>query len=293
MSGGRKELFKGLAFISPWIAGFLIFTAIPVGMSIYYSFCDVSLIYPKPVYVGFQNFAMLAHDPIFWITLRNTFYFALLTLPTGLILALGLALLLNSNVRGQQIYRAIIFLPSLVPTVAAAVLWLWLYSRKLGLINTVLARLGITGPGWLTDVHWAMPALAIVSLWACGNTVIIYLAGLQDVPRELYEAAHIDGAGPWRRLWNVTLPTLSPVIFFNLVLGIIGIFQIFGAPFIMTGGEPEHATDFYTMYLYRQAFTYLNLGMASAMAWIQLIIILVLTGLAFATSSRWVHYQGK
>jgi multiple sugar transport system permease protein len=289
----RLNLLKGLAFISPWLGGFLAFTALPVAMSAWYSLCDVSLIHQPPVYVGAQNYVALAHDPVFWKTLENSFYYAALSLPAGLILALALALLLNANVPGQAIYRTILFLPSLVPTVAAAVLWVWLYERRLGLINYLLSKLGLSGPGWLTDVHWAMPALVIVSLWSCGNTVIIYLAGLQDVPRELYEAAHLDGAGPWRRLWNVTLPMLSPVIFFNLIMAIIGIFQIFGTPFVMTGGEPERSTYFYTMYLYDQAFTFLRLGVASAMAWIQLLIILALTALAFWSSKRWVYYQSK
>jgi multiple sugar transport system permease protein len=230
---------------------------------------------------------------VFWKALVNTFYYAMMALPAGMLVSLGLALLLNADIRGQAIYRTIIFLPSLVPTVASAMLWLWLFNAKLGLINNLLGKVGIDGPGWLTSPEWAMPALALMSLWGVGHTVVIYLAGLQDVPRELYEAAEIDGASAWRRLWHVTLPMISPVIFFNLVMAIIGTLQVFTIPYIMTGGGPTRATYFFTMYLYDNAFNYLKMGYASAMAWVQLLIILCLTGLAFWSSRKWVHYQGK
>lgn len=215
--------------------------------------------------------------------------------PAGLLVSFGIALLLNAKVRGQGIYRTIIFLPSLVPAVASAVLWGWIFNSKLGLINTLLLKLHITNdpPGWLTDPTWAMPSIAFMSLWGVGNTVVIYLAGLQDVPRDLYEAAEIDGAGPLRRLWNVTIPMVSPVIFFNLIMAIIGSLQVFTIPQIMTEGKPDGATMFYTMYLYDSAFTYLRMGYASAMAWIQLLIVLALTGLAFWSSRKWVYYSTK
>jgi multiple sugar transport system permease protein len=213
----------------------------------------------------------------------------------GLIVALALALLLNLKIRGQTIYRTIIFLPSLVPVVASAMVWLWLFNQRLGLLNYGLGLIGIEGPGWLSDAKWAMPSLAFMSLWGVGNTVIIYLAGLQDVPQELYEAAEIDGANRWQRLWHVTIPMISPVIFFNLIMAIIGTWQVFTVPFIMTGGSggSDYSTLFYTMYLYSNAFSYLRMGYASAMAWIQLLIILAFTALAFWTSSKWVHYQGN
>jgi multiple sugar transport system permease protein len=230
---------------------------------------------------------------VFYQSLWNTFYYAAMALPAGLLVSLGLALMLNVKIPGQSVYRTVIFLPSLVPTVAASMLWLWLFNSRIGLINTALASIGITGPGWLRDVRWAMPALAIMSLWGVGHTVVIYLAGLQDVPRELYEAAEIDGAGIWGRLFNVTIPMLSPVIFFNLIMAIIGTLQVFTIPYIMTQGGPARSTYFYTMYLYDNAFTFLRMGYASAMAWMQLVIILALTGVAFWTSKRWVHYQGK
>ncbi len=288
----RTQLFKGLGFLSPWLVGFSVFTLVPVVLSLYYSLCDYSLLQP-PLYVGLNNYRDLMADPIFWKALVNTFYYALMALPAGMLVSLGLALLLNADIRGQAIYRTIIFLPSLVPAVASAMLWLWLFNAKLGLINTMLGWVGIEGPGWLTTPEWAMPALAFMSLWGVGHTVVIYLAGLQDVPRELQEAAEIDGARAWHRLWRVTIPMISPVIFFNLVMAIIGTLQVFSSPYIMTGGGPTRATYFFTMYLYDNAFTYLKMGYASAMAWVQLLIILALTGLAFWSSRRWVHYGGR
>jgi multiple sugar transport system permease protein len=266
---------------------------IPLALSLYYSFCDYSLLSP-PVFRGLNNYQNLMHDPVFWQALGNTFYYAAMVLPLTLVASLGAALLLNANVRGQSVYRAVVFLPSLVPAVASAMLWLWLFNDKLGLINLVLHGIGVDNPpGWLSDVTWAMPALVLMSLWGIGNTVVIYLAGLQDVPRELYEAAELDGAGTAGRVWHVTLPCMSPVIFFNVIMGIIGTLQVFGAPYIMTGGGPARSTYFHTMYLYDNAFSFLKMGYASAMAWIQLLIVLVLTGVAFWTGKHWVHYQGK
>ncbi len=295
MTTSRTELrntVKGLAFISPWLFGFCVFTLTPIVLSLYYSFCDYSLL-QKPVWRGLENYKLLFRDEVFYKSLWNTFYYAALALPAGLFVSLGLALMLNVKIAGQSVYRTIIFLPSLVPTVAAAMLWLWLFNSRLGLINTALASIGIQGPGWLRDAAWAMPALVIMSLWGVGHTVVIYLAGLQDVPRELYEAAEIDGAGIWGRLFNVTIPMLSPVIFFNLIMAIIGTLQVFTIPYIMTQGGPARSTYFYTMYLYDNAFTFLRMGYASAMAWMQLLMILALTAFAFWTSKRWVYYQGR
>ena len=288
-----RNLVKGLAFLSPWMIGFAAFTAIPIGLSAYFSLCNYPLLQP-PVFVGAQNYTDLVHDGVFWQSLWNTLYYALLALPLGMAIAIGAALLLNSKIRGLSIYRTLIFLPSLTPAVAGAMIWLWLFNSKLGLINLVLQRLGVAHPpGWLVSPRWAMPSLALMSFWGIGNTVVIYLAGLQDVPRELYEAAEIDGAGGLDRIWHVTLPCISPVIFFNLVMAVIGVVQNFTAPYIMTGGGPARATYFYTMYLYDNAFRYLRMGYASAMAWVQFLLVLALTGLAFWSARHWVHYQGR
>ncbi len=308
---------KGLAFISPWMIGFCAFTLLPIGLSLYYSFCDFPMEKP-PFYRGLENYHTIAHDPVFWKSLKVTAYFALVALPLGMIIALVCAMLLNVKMRGQAIYRTIVFLPSLVPAVASAMLWLWLFNSKLGLINKALGPIIFSAPagwieslinhlftfkdgpfhfstpGWFSDAFWVMPALILMSFWGVGNTVIIYLAGLQDVPRDLYEAAELDGAGTFAKIFHVTLPSISPVIFFNLVMAIIGCMQAFTVPqLIVPGGGPDRSAYFYTMYLYDEAFINLHMGKASAMAWIQLLIVLVLTALVFLSSKRWVHYQGK
>jgi multiple sugar transport system permease protein len=285
-----------MAFVSPWLVGFGAFMLLPAAMSFYYSFCDYNLI-ERPVYIGLQNYALLMHDGVFWLAMRNTLYYAALSLPAGLGVSLGVAILLNRKVIGQPFFRTLIFLPSLVPTIASAILWKWLFTQRNGLINwglnRMLAPVGLKGPPWLDDPKWVIPSLALMSIWSVGNTVVIYLAGLQDVPRELYEAADLDGASPIRQLWHVTLPMISPVIFFNLVMSIIGVLQVFDTPFMMTGGGPNRASYLFTYYLYDNAFTYLHMGYASALGWIQLLLVLGLTGLAFWTSKRWVYYQGK
>jgi len=234
------------------------------------------------------------HDALFYKVLRNSLYYAALSLPLGLVLSLGIALLLNNRIPGQPIFRTIVFIPSLVPTVASAVVWMWLLNSRSGMFNALLGDLHIPGPGWLTDPSWVIPSLVLMSLWGIGNTTVIYLAGLQDVPRELYEAADLDGANALHRLIHVTLPTISPVIFFNLVMGIIGVLQVFDAPYIMTpNGGVDRSAYLLTQYLYDSAFRDLHMGYASAIAWIQLLIVLSLTIFAFWTSRRWVHYQGK
>jgi multiple sugar transport system permease protein len=279
-------------FISPWIAGFVLLTLVPIALSFYYSLCDYSLL-QGPVFIGLENYRTLFRDPVFYLALKNTFYYAAIALPAGMLLSVGTALMLNAPIRGQALYRTIIFLPSLVPIVASAMVWLWLFNTKLGLINLTLGGLGIEGPAWLASPKWVLTSLALMSLWGIGHAVVIYIAGLQDIPAELYEAAEIDGAGVWRRLFSVTLPMLSPVIFFNLIMAIIGTLQVFAVPFIMTEGGPQRASYLYTHYLYDNAFTFFRMGYASAMAWLQLLIILGLTGIAFWSSKRWVHYQGK
>jgi multiple sugar transport system permease protein len=304
-----KQAAKALGFLSPWLFGYIVLTLIPVCMSAYFSLTDYSLL-QRPAYVGLDNYRELMTkprtgvpgygDPHFWTVTWNTFYYAAVALPGGIAISLGLAMLLNLKVPGQALYRTIIFLPSLVPEVASAFIWMWMFNSKLGLINIsltykwpIIGSLIKNGPGWLTDTHWAMPAMILLSFWGVGNTVVIFLAGLQDVPKELYEAAEIDGAGVWGRVRHVTLPMLSPVIFFNLIMAIIGTLQFFSIPQLMTQGNPAEATRFYTMYLRDNAFVFLKMGYASAMAWIQIILILALTAIAFGTSRKWVHYQGK
>ena len=265
----------------------------PIAASVYFSFCDYSVL-ERPVWIGLENYTELLRDDIFWTSLVNTSYYAAVSLPLGMLVALALAILLNAKVRGLAVYRTIFFLPSILPVVAMSILWLWIFNGQYGVLNYTLGLVGVPSrvlPTWLDSKAWAMPALILMGLWGVGYSVVIYLAGLQDVPVSLYESAEIDGASWWQKTVHITLPMLSPVIYFNLVMGIIGTFQIFAQPYIMTQGGPERATTFYTLYLYNRAFEDLRMGYASAMAWILFVIILVLTLLATKLSQRHVHYE--
>lgn len=292
--GERRSTLVGLAFVSPWLLGFLVFTGYPVCASLYYSFCDYDVLSP-PVWVGLLNYQDMISDSVFWQSVRNTLVFNLMALPLGLVSALTLALLLNQPVRMRGAFRAIYYLPSLVPAVAGAMVWLWILNGRLGLLNQALSAVGFSNPPqWLVDPAWTKPSLALVSLWGCGNTVVIYLAALQGVPQSLLEAAMIDGASPFKRLIHVTLPAISPVLYFNLLIGIIGGLQVFTSAFIMMGGAgPERSVLFYAIYIYQNAFEYRHMGYASAMAWVLCMLILALTLLASRISRRFVHYQGE
>jgi len=268
----------------------MVFMLYPMGASIYFSLCDYSVLQPA-LFIGLENYSELLGDKVFWVSLGNTLYYAFFGLGLGLFVSLGEALLLNMKVKGMAFHRTIIFLPSLVPVVALSVLWMWIFNGDSGLLNAVLEGLGLPAPNWLGSEDWAMPALILMGLWGIGHPVVIYLAGLQDIPQELYEAAEIDGAGSWERFWNVTLPMLTPVVYFNVVMGIIGTFQLFAQPYIMTQGGPGRATYFYALALYDYAFMDLRMGYASAMAWILFVIILGLTLLATRISQRWVQYD--
>jgi multiple sugar transport system permease protein len=293
-AGERRRLATGLAFISPWILGFLIFTLYPVGASLVYSFCDYDVL-SRPLWVGLLNYHDMVSDQVFWQSLGNTLLFSLISLPLGLSVALALALLLNNPVRGRGFFRAVYYLPSLVPAVAGAVVWLWILNGGHGLLDLALQRLGVANPPqWLSDPHWTKPALALMAIWGCGNTVVIYLAALQGVPRTLLEAAMIDGASPWRRLWHVTLPAISPVIYFNLIIGVIGALQTFATAFVMfTNGGPDRSALFYAVYLYQNAFEVRQMGYACAMAWVLFLLTLGLTWLASRSTRGFVHYQGE
>jgi len=268
----------------------------PVGASLFYSFCDYSVL-QSPIWTGTENYQRMLRDVMFWKSLWNTGFYAALALPLGMLTSLALALLLNTGVRGMAAFRTIFYLPSIVPVVAGSMLWLWIFNGQYGLLNWALGPVcrlvGVAPPAWLADPHWAKPALVLMSLWGAGNSMIIYLAGLQDVPAELYESAELDGAGWWRRLWHITLPVISPVIYFNMVMGIIGALQTFTTVFIMTGGadgSPARSTLFYALYLFSTAFYDLRMGYASAMAWVLFLLIVTLTVLATKLSKKRVHY---
>ena len=289
--GERRRTWVGLAFISPWIIGFVAFTLYPVCASLYYSFCDYDVLSP-PVWVGLLNYKDMVSDSVFWQSVYNTLVFNLMSLPLGLVSALALALLLNQPVRMRGVFRAIYYLPSLVPAVAGAMVWLWILNGRVGLLNQALMAIGISHPPlWIDDPAWAKPSLALVSLWGCGKTVVIYLAALQGVPRSLIEAAMIDGASAWKRLIYITLPAISPVIYFNLLIGIIGGLQVFTTAIIMGGAE--RSTLFYAIYIYWNAFEYRHMGYAAAMAWILCLMIMALTWAASRFSRSLVHYQGE
>lgn len=283
---------NGLLFCLPWLIGLTVFLIYPLAAAFYYSLCDYSVLLP-PVFIGLDNYVDLMKDPLFWKSLYNTAYYAAGSVLLGLVTSLTLALLLNSKVKGLGIYRTLFFLPSLMPVVAGSILWLWMYNGQSGIINTSLHHLGITGPAWLADPAWAKTAIVLMAVWGAGNAMVVYLAGLQDVPTSLYEAAIIDGAGYFKRLFNVTIPMISPVIYFNVVLSIIAGFQAFTQAFIMTGstGAPERSTLFYVLNLYNVGFQDLRMGYASAMAWVLFIVILVLTFAATKLSQRWVTYD--
>lgn len=284
----------GWLFVSPWLVGLLAFYGYPLVSSFYYSLTSYSILQPGH-YVGLQNFVNLLHDKVFWTSIYNTVYFTVFFVPLSIIFGVILAMMLNVRVRGMSFYRTFFFLPTLVPHVALAVLWLWLLNPQYGLVNSALNALGIPGPAWLGSTFWSKPSLIFMSLWAIGQQVVIYLAGLTDIPEEYYDAAKVDGANWFQNTMKVTLPLLTPVIFFNLVMGVIGSFQQFTLPYTMTNGtgKPANSLTFYVMYLYNNGFQNLKMGYASAMAWILFIIIMACTAVIFLTSKRWVHYQGK
>ena len=294
----RRELRKvavGLAFISPWIVGFVVFTLYPVVASFYYSLTDYNL-FSSPTWVGLENYhELLVADHLFRTALGNTLYVAVLGVVLGLLTSLPLALLLNARVRGVTVYRAAYFLPSIVPVVASAILWKWLLNADYGLLNAGLAVLHIRGPAWLADPQWIKPALLVMSLWGVGSPVILYLAALQDVPRHLYEVADLDGASFWQKTWHVTLPMISPVILFNTIVAVIGWLQYFSESFVITSGSggPANAALFYVLYLYQRAFRDLQVGYASALAWLLFVLTLLLTILILRSTRRWVHYEVK
>jgi multiple sugar transport system permease protein len=291
--GEKHKLWVGLAFISPWLAGFLVFTLFPVCASMFFSFCDYDVL-TRPVWVGTLNYRDMVTDSVFWKSLYNTLFYAMLSLPLGLVIALIIAVLLNQKLRGRSLFRAIYFLPSLIPVVASAMVWLWLLNGNFGILNHMLEWFHIKGPQWITDEKWTKPSLILMSIWACGNTMVIYLAALQDVPRALYESAEIDGAGAWVKFYHVTVPMISPVIYFNLIMGIIGSLQVFAQAYIMFGGGgPNRSVLFYVMYLYQCAFDYHQMGYASAMAWILFLIILFLTWVATRSTRQLIHYGGE
>ncbi|WP_019006603.1 carbohydrate ABC transporter permease [Cohnella laeviribosi] len=287
MNMNQKNTINGILFILPWIVGFLAFTAYPLVSSFYYSLTDYDII-NAPVFVGFDNYKQLfTGDSLFYKTLGNTLYMIFVGLTVITLVTLVVAILLNNRkIKGLSFFRAVFFLPTLVPFVILSILWIWVLQPDSGVVNTILGWLGIDGPGWFASPTWSKPAFILMGIWGAGGSIIIYLAGLQGIPESLYEAAAIDGASAFGKVFHITIPMLRPVILFNVITGIIGTFQSFAEAFIITEGGPDGSTTFYSLYLYQNAFQYAKMGYASAMAWILLVIALAFTLLLFKVSNR-------
>lgn len=291
----------GFLFALPWIIGFLVFSLYPICISFYYSLTNFN-IFQTPTWVGLGNYKELFTDEKFYKSLWNTFYMVIIGTPVSLVVGILLALLLNQKIKGLPIFRTIFYLPSIVPTVASSLLWLWILNPQYGLLNEALKTLGLNQPNWLMDPSYTKPALIIIGLWGVGNTMIIFLASLQDVPKSLYEAAQMDGANSTRQFLKITLPCISPTIFFQLIMSIIAYFQYFTQAYLLIGGSTggsggnavsggaENSMLFYSLYLFHNAFGYFKMGKASAMAWILFVIVVIVTAVIFRTQNRWVSY---
>ncbi len=291
----RREAASGYLLASPWLVSLVFLTTGPIICSLVYSLCEYHVLTPAR-YVGLGNYhRMIVGDELFLKSLVNTLYYTLLFVPLSIVGALLLALLLNCKVPGVRYFRTAFYTPSVVSGVAVCVLWMWLLNPESGLVNQALARFGVQGPLWLQDKHWSKPAIVLMSLWGVGGGMVIFLAGLQGIPAHFYEAARIDGAGSWRCFLHITLPMLTPTIFFNLIVGFIGAFQVFTQAYVMTDGKggPADSTLFYALYLFRHAFEYFNMGYASALAWFLFIVVLVITLVQMAAAKHWVYYEGK
>lgn len=288
----RRESLAFYLMISPWVVGFLAFTVGPMLFSFYMSLHEWPLREP-PTWIGIGHYTRFFSDFVWVKALKVTATYTLAAVPMGMVLAFLLSLLLNQKIPGMTYFRTIFYLPSLVPATASSILWLFVLNPQIGIINTLLRYVGIQGPPWLGSSKWALPALIIMSMWGVGGGMVIYLAGLQGIPEYLYEAAKIDGANQLRQFFHITIPMMTPVIFFNLVMGVIGTFQIFNQAYIMTQGGPGRATYFYVYYLYRNSFDYYRMGYGAAMAWFLFALVLVLTLINFWLGSKWVFYEAE
>lgn len=293
-----KTFLWGLFFALPWLVGFIALTAFPIGQSLYNSFTDFSIFKPAK-WVGLKNYVNLfTRDRLFYKAILNTLYMVVVAMPVTLLMGLATAMLLNTSIKGRSLFRTICYLPSIVPLVASSVVWLWILNPQYGLLNNMLNALGLPMPNWLGDARMAKPSLVIMGAWGAGNIMVVFLAALQDVPRSLYEAAEIDGAGPVKKFLHITVPSITPVILFQLIMGVINSFQYFGQAYVLgtaggseaSAGGPENALLFYAVYLYDTAFSGFKMGKASAMAWVLFVIVLCVTAIILATSKRWVHY---
>lgn len=290
MTMARREAIEGYIAISPWIIGFIVFVGGPIVASLVLSMTEWNLI-EAPIFVGLANFRELFNDPLFWKALRVTCIYTFSAVPLGILIGFLLALLLNQKVAMLALWRTIYYIPAVVSGVAVATVWIWILQPDFGVLNTLLRAVGIEGPNWLFSQTWVIPSLVLMSLWGVGGGLIIYLSGLQGIPTEIFEAAQMDGANALQRLWSITIPMMTPVLFMQLVTGLIGSFQVFTNAYIMTSGGPGNASLFYVLYIYRNAFQYFRMGYASALSWILTIVIVLTTFLVFWSSKYWVHYD--
>ena len=288
----RREALTGYLFVSPWVVGFVVFGLYPIGMSLYYSLCRYDVL-RVPMFVGLENYlTLLTRDEYFWTAVGNTLYYTLLKAPLLIAGSLLLAVLMNNALPGMRVFRTIFFLPSLLGGVVTSVLWMWMFNPQFGLLNAGLAFFGFQGPLWLLDPKWSKPSLVLMSLWTIGGgRMLVFLAALQNVPQELYEAVELDGGGWWGKFRHITVPMISPVLFLWLVLEIIFSFQVFTEAYVMTKGGPLNSTLFYNLYLYYKAFDDFDMGYASALAWLLLLLALLITLVQFRLGKYWVHYE--
>jgi multiple sugar transport system permease protein len=285
-----REALTGYLFVLPALLGFLLWYLGPMIYTVWISFHEWDLLSP-PEWTALDNYRRMWNDELFWKSLRVTAYYVLASVPLIQITAFAIAMLLNLKVRGQAVFRTIFYLPTIAPIVASSFLWLWLFNSEFGLINSLLRTMGFKKILWLQQPEWAMPVLILLSVWGFGTTMVVYLAGLQGVPQELYEAAELDGARFWHRLKDVTIPMMSPVILFNTILGIVFAFQAFAQPLLITDGGPQNATLLYPLLLYRQAFIFFRMGYAASLAFVLFLIVLVITVFVFRTAGRRVYYE--
>ncbi len=288
----RREAIACACFIAPAVLGFLAFSLFPLTTSAFLSLTDYRLA-GRPHFVGLANYATLLSDNLFWQSVRVTSIYALAVVPLWLVNSLALAILMNQNLKGMHLFRTIYYLPAMLSGVAVSMLWIWLLNGRYGLVNIALRMIGIQGPNWLRDPRWALFSIIMVSQWSVGWYLPIWLGALQGIPTELYEAAEIDGSNWWDKIRHITLPMLSPVIFYNLVMNIIWATQLFTEVFMMTGGGPRFATLSYMLYLYQNAFSYNKMGLATAMSWLLFVAVLLLTIVAFKSSPMWVYYEAE
>ena len=291
----KKENFFGILFALPVMLGFVIFVFAPLVVSLGMSLTDYNVINAETHFVGLDNFKHLfdGTDIYFFQSLKVSAYYVVLSVPLQIVFAFSIALVLNVPIKGRSFFRTVFYLPTIVPAVASSIVWMMMFDPDTGILNSILKAVGLPASKWIFGESSVIPSLALMSLWTVGGTIVIFLAGLQNVPRELYESVAVDGGGWFAKLRAVTIPMVSPTIFFNLIMGFIGSFQVFSQAYIMTTGGPNNASLFYVYYMYREAFQYGNISVASALGWILFLIVLVLTLVVFKSSALWVFYEGE